>query len=335
MITLESPRGEKPKLTVAEQVQHLKRKGIKFDRCSEEDAALYLAENNNYFKLRAYRTSFEKYQNGVNEGLYINLDFAALRDLAIIDMELRYIILPMALDIEHFEKVKLLKYIASSNEDGYRIVSEYLNDLQQQDALESKNSYGLLMSEITRNSKNSYCSGIVQRYEGHFPVWAFLEVITFGSFIYFLRYCLDYFADPEFDKLFRDDFYLMLSIKAMRNAAAHNNCILNQLARGTAMRSTNFALSRAISNMGITKSQRDRLMSSAAVQDFVTLLYAHSQIVTSDGVKRHKAELLKKLTKRFTHHADYYASNPVITTSFDFLQKVVDKLFGMWYNTDT
>ena len=97
MITLELPKGEKPKLTVEEQVQHLKKKGIKFEKCSEKEAALYLAENNNYFKLRAYRTSFEKYQNGANKGQYINLDFAALRDLAIIDMELRYIILPLAL----------------------------------------------------------------------------------------------------------------------------------------------------------------------------------------------------------------------------------------------
>ena len=336
MPVAESATHERPKLTVAEQIEHLKSKGIKFEKYSEADAATYLQENNNYFKLRSYRKNFEKYQNGENEGLYIDLDFAMLRDLAILDMELRYEILPMVLDIEHFEKVKLLRYIAESEEDAYSIVSSYLNHLQEKEELDpSKKLHTSLINEITRNQENSYCSGIVQKYQNNFPIWAFLEVITFGSFIHFLKYCLEYFEDEQFRNLFQEDYYLLRSIKTIRNAAAHSNCILNQLARNTSKHQTKHAVSRAIGNMGISKTTRNHLMTSAAVQDIITLLYTHQEIVTSNGVKKHRANKLKALMNRFFYHIDFYQNNPVINTSFDFFKKAIDNFYGMWYNTDT
>ena len=99
----------KPQLTPQEQVEHLKKKGVKFNFKSEDEAINYLSKNNNYFKLRSYRKSFEKYVGGDKDGMYIDLDFAMLKDLAIIDMRFRYTLLLMSLDIEHFEKVRLLK----------------------------------------------------------------------------------------------------------------------------------------------------------------------------------------------------------------------------------
>ena len=88
-----------------ELVEILKGKGVTFSHSMDERAAInYLKKNNNYYKLTAYRKNFPKDENG----RYINLDFAYLVDLAIIDMLFRRLILGMALDIEHFEKVKLL-----------------------------------------------------------------------------------------------------------------------------------------------------------------------------------------------------------------------------------
>ena len=317
---------DRPKLTAEQQIAHLKSKGVKFEKCSEENALNYLRENNNYFKLRAYRTGFDKIENGDNAGKYIDLDFAMLRDVAIIDMEMRYNILPLALDIEHSEKVKLLRYVCEHDEDGYSVVSEYFNFLQEQEDLGKNTAFSSLKNEIARNQQNSYCSGIVQKYQNNFPIWAFLEVITFGSFIHFLNYCLGYFEDETFTKMFESDYYLLRSIKTIRNAAAHSNCILNQLQRNTSQHSTNYELNRDLSKL-VSKSQRDRLMSSAAVQDFVTLLFAHQKIVTSTGVRKHRGTALKELTDRMFYHADYYTNNPVISTSFDFFKKTVDKFF--------
>lgn len=82
----------KPKLTSEEQINHLKEKGVKFSLCTEEEAQNYLDYNNNYFKVSSFRKNYSKIPYGNNTGMYKNLEFEYLKDLAIIDMTLRYII---------------------------------------------------------------------------------------------------------------------------------------------------------------------------------------------------------------------------------------------------
>lgn len=48
----------KPKLSVVEQLQHLKDKGVLFNIFTEDKALDYLSKNNNYFKLRSYRKNY-------------------------------------------------------------------------------------------------------------------------------------------------------------------------------------------------------------------------------------------------------------------------------------
>ena len=120
-------RARKPKLTVDEQIEHLKSKGVTFDLCSEEDARETLSDKTYYFKLAAYRVLFDKRVGGERDGEYVGLDFGHLRDLAAIDHMFRYMLLPMTLDIEHFAKVKLMREVTErADEDGYSIVVDYL-----------------------------------------------------------------------------------------------------------------------------------------------------------------------------------------------------------------
>ena len=77
---------EKPMLDTDGQIDHLIKKGVSFRYMSESDARVYLEQNNNYFRLRAYRKNFDKHPDGINKGKYIDLDFAMLVDLSVIDM---------------------------------------------------------------------------------------------------------------------------------------------------------------------------------------------------------------------------------------------------------
>ncbi len=101
----------KPRLSLDEQIQHLKDKGILFNIMDEESAKQYLKYNNNYYKLTSFRKNYDKHPGGKNEGKYINLEFAYLVDVSIIDMRLRYRVVEMALDIEHHTKLQLLRKI--------------------------------------------------------------------------------------------------------------------------------------------------------------------------------------------------------------------------------
>ena len=75
-------QARKPKLTVDEQIEHLKSKGVTFDLCVEEDARETLRDKTYYFKLATYRTLFDKRVGGERDGEYAGLDFGHLRDLS-------------------------------------------------------------------------------------------------------------------------------------------------------------------------------------------------------------------------------------------------------------
>jgi hypothetical protein len=325
----EPPDIIKPQLTPKEQIEHLRKKGVKFNYISEEDALDYLSQNNNYFKLRAYRKSFEKYVGGKKDGTYIDLDFAMLKDLAIIDMRLRYTLLLMSLDIEHFEKVKLLKYISESADDGYNIVNCYLSELKKidDDKSNDKTPYASLMNEIHRNKDSEYCGGIISKYDGNYPVWAFVEIIPFGSFINFLRFCADYFNENSF----KNDFFLLKDVKRIRNVAAHNNCLIYNLKPNTTKYRTNNRVNKFLSDkkFGISKSSRQHKLSNSALNDMVTLIFAHISIVQSIGILKARGDKLKDVISRCYKNIDYYKNNNIILSAFEFLKKVVDNSYEL------
>lgn len=117
----------RPMMKISELVPYLKEKNIKFEKCSECEAEKYLRENNNYYNVTAYKNNFAKYQYGEFTGKYIDLDFAYLKDIAIIDYRTRLILFKMIIDIEHYLKIRILNSIEEiKNEDGYNIVNLYL-----------------------------------------------------------------------------------------------------------------------------------------------------------------------------------------------------------------
>ena len=68
-------------------------------------------------------------------------------------------------------------------------------------------------------------------------------------------------------------------------------------------------------------------MSNARIQQVVTLLYTHKDMVESDGIRRFESEELKKIMNRVDKNYDYYKTNPMIKGTFDFLKLVVDSWF--------
>lgn len=311
----------KPMLNTDGQIEHLKSKGVKFNNITINEARDYLRESNNYFKLRAYRKNFKKYQNGEKKDKYIDLDFAMLKDLSIIDMRLRYILIHMTLDIEHFVKVKLLRAIEESDNDGYQIVQDYMSMLEDEDKKKQTNRYHSLLHELERNRKNPYCGGIIKKYDENYPVWVFVEIIPFGSLIHFYGYCSDQLKQKEM----KNDFFLLLAIKELRNAAAHSNCILNDMISKDSEHNTNYDVINALHN--IPKRTRNNHLKNERMRQIVTALYAHTYFVTSKGVKDRVKYELERFTVRMYKHIDYYQKNSTISSTFDFLKKTIDILY--------
>lgn len=152
----------------------------------------------------------------------------------------------------------------------------------------------------------------------------FLELTSFSSFIYFYKFCADKFDD----KKMADDFYLLQSVKSLRNACAHNNCILNEMSAGKPMFCARNAVSRAVGGIRtIGKGQRKSKLSNDRLQRVATTLYVHS-ILASDGVHQHRSESLHAFVSRMNKHIEYYEGNDQISSGFEFIEKLVDAWFS-------
>ncbi len=343
--------GYKPKLSYPDQIKHLEKKGITFNVMTKADALHYLQCNSYLFKLSAYRKNYPKDITGQQ---YLHLDFATLVDLAVIDMYLRALMLKMSLNIEHFSKVKLLERITlKDDENGYSIVSDYLNSL----TAEERN---YINQELSRNAKSPYCRQAYAKYKGCYPLWVFIEIISFGSFISFYKYCANHllnsdnaaYAQIEIEcrkihapisksgkarqlrELIKEDramisnFYLFLTIKRLRNAAAHNNCIISDLRDKSqaVYRQADTRMVKQLKSIGLNVTTIANKLSNERISEIISCLYAHKQIVSSPGVDNHLSIELHEFADRLFKRHDY-SENSLIKSTFDAIILIIDKWF--------
>ena len=313
-----SIKESKPKLTSDKQVEHLKLKGVTFELFSEEEAQDYLENNNNYFKLSSFRKNYNKIQCGKNVGKYENLEFEYLKDLAIIDMTLRYTVIQVALDIEHFAKLFILRKInADENEDGYSIVEDFKNSL-------TETQREVFNGEVSLNRGTAYNTGMIQKYNDEMPVWVMIEIVPFGRLVSFFKFCADRFCDSQMNKM----YYCLLACKEIRNAAAHSNCILNDLHVQNSTHRVGFDVMNALACIpSLSVTSRSRKMTNDRIRELVTLLYTHKMLVSSPGVHDKTSKKLRVFLERMNKHREYYSKNSLIDSSFSFIEKVIDFWF--------
>lgn len=313
----------KPKLQPEQIISKLKSdKGIAFNYMSEQDAISFLKEKNNYYRLASYRKNYDKRLNGQNEGKYIDLDFAYLVDLSAIDMHIRFLVLKMCLDIEHDLKVSFLNDVANDNdEDGYSIVQDFLNNntFLYDDIYRKRHStyVGDLINKFFTFDTHQSSSGniIFDNIEVRCPIWAFVEIISFGAFIKLYGYYYDINSPISLS--------LLNPIKSLRNACAHNNCIINNLRSGlTRPGSTVNQFIAMIPE--ISKDVRKKYLSVRPIFEFVNLLIVYDSVVSND-VKQHRFEELNELINcRMIKNAYYYKSQQLLRGSYYFIKKIVD-----------
>lgn len=290
--------------TSDELISHMKIKGIKFNIVKEEDAKIFLKNNNYYMKLASYRANYDKRKSN---GEYINLDFAYLQELSTIDMHLRYLILQMCLDVEHALKTRLLKDIEDNpEEDGYDIIRRFIT------------KYERSCQNIQKHKSSEYCRELIEKYYPYFPAWVFVELISFGDMVKLY----EYYSERYPGRL--KDSELLYSIRDLRNATAHSNCLINKLQRGTNKPSVKII--KFVSNIdGIGTSMRTNKLSNKFLYDFISLLYVYNEFINANIVKQKRFKQIKEfMDGRVIKNREYFEKNECIKTAYTFVKKVID-----------
>lgn len=298
---------DKKKLNFEEQIEDMKKKGIQFHIISEEEALSFIQNNNYYFKLKSYAKNYDTYVKGNRKGQYIHLEFAYLRDLSIIDMGMRTVLLEMVIDIEHFLKTELNRVLSmDAKEDGYTIVSDFLSFRPQ--------------LSITHNK---YTKSLVEKNEGHFAYWNFIEVLTLGDFLRFYKFYISRRYIKKVPADYKNKIHLFDSLRRLRNACAHNNCLMNNL-RSDSITPTEYVASYLGSR---TKTSNSRKLKHYFLHDFTAVLILYKILCRNEPMYYMKRKKLKKLIYCMKHNAHYYEKNSLIHSSFQFLETVIDNIF--------
>lgn len=296
------------KILLPEQlIEKLKSKGVKFELYTEKDAIDFLNYHNYYVKLTAYRSNFSKHNN-----LYVGLDFLALKDLSTIDMPLKHLILKATLGIEHSLKVNMLKDIQERDINEFQIVKEYLSQFDR------------VLGELNARRNSSYVKNLLAKYpHPDYPIWVFLEVISFGEFVNLYRYYCETYSCGSLD------YEILYGVRDIRNAAAHNNCIIHNLRdKSGYYKNEVVTIVRALLPELRLRTIRDRLKNQS-VQDFVSLLIGLDIVVMSNPFKTKLLEEFAILfTDRMTRKAYLYKSAPAISQTYEFCKKVLDAVIA-------
>lgn len=304
-------KGDRRKMTVMEQIQLLKSQGIRFSIAGEQEAADFLHNHSYYFRIKFYGENYDKYQAGSSRaGQYINLDFAYLKELALLDLYLRRVLFPLIMDVEHYTKIRLLQELGKNKkEDGYGIVTEFFQ------------RYRWMERELSRQ-RGLYAGGLVQKYKGNFAVWNVIEVITFSQLInlyelYHEKYGFD--GQENLSPCF-------WAVKTLRNSIAHNNSLLNNL---RPVDSTVYPVNKQIVAImedipDISQETVRQMVSVPFLSDFTAALHAFSSVITSRDEHQMMMTSLNDLMQvRFKRHQEYFVNNEIISNAFDFMRKVV------------
>ena len=299
----------KPKLTIAEQIQHMKESGIKFTIVDEDGAAKFLYESTYYFKIKAYAKNYSKYLNAPNHGKYVDLEFAYLKELSTIDSLLRKEIIKIALDIEHFLKVNMLvDFSESTVNDGYEIIEKlftYNPDLRD---------------SIIRKGASSTNGNLIEKYKNDFAIWNIVEVLSFGNFIEL--YSLYYGNNSWL-------YNSLFPIKKLRNAAAHNNCLINNLNNNhESLITPHMHVYNEVCKIdGMPKKSPSKKLTHPIIHDFIVLTFVFNDVVKSAKTRKHKMnEILDLFNGRMVKHREYFENNALITSTYTFVKLILDNL---------
>ncbi len=296
------------KLTVPEIISYCKDTlGITFNLKSEEEAAVFLAKHNYFFRLKQYADFGEK----TKSGKFTNVDFGQMVELSTVDMFLRKLILKMTLDFEHYLKVKIINDSQENpSDDGYAVVESFL---------ETHNRVRHLIENLN-NSSNFYNRQVFDKYKEKTSVWSIVEMLGFSDFIDFYAHYYQFFHlkceyTPHFD-----------SVRRLRNAAAHNTCMISNLKPQNWFKSDieiNFELLGAKLEVG--NGVISSCLKVPVLNDFAVMLSNYVKLISSPKIKEKTLEEMQEFFNgRMILHKDYFENVNEIKNAYHFAKDVLD-----------
>lgn len=382
---IEANPERKPIMTAADQVAYLRdAKNVAFQLMGEREAAAFLEERSFFFKLKAFAKDFEKYVDKPGgKGRYVNLDFGHLVELSKLDNALRSLVLELALDVEHYLKVRINAAAMRAGADPYAVVESFFERSGQsvvagqthaidreaslaaieaaeqalakmnessspEELVSAANNATALLATVTggRNPNHvqegikgmegsPYSGSLAAKYaDGPIPLWVLLELVSFGPLTKLYRHCFGkdgVIDDPSEHEAFNANKALLRCTQQLRNAAAHNDCLLNGLAHYEKRKGSHGAVRRAlVAQYGMDEGLVAPVASVRVAMDLAALLICYDAYVPQGGSRRRAIATLAMTAERFDRNAAWldktYAVSSFMTYAVSLMETFSQKL---------
>lgn len=238
-------------------------------------------------------------------------------------MYIRKIILELALDVEHYLKVRLMNDLSNNPlEDGYHIVELFLQ------------YHPSAKDDIKKNAgAYSFCSDLAEKHINEdneiekLAPWNIVEMLSFGNFMEL--YTIYYQTYKSFNYI-----PYLKSIKFIRNAAAHNNCILSSLKKPNGIKK--FSKTKELANVlgkapELRDLNRDGMLKNPVIHDFVALLLVYNDIMKVAATKHIRNKKMQELRLlfcddkgRMKKHKEYFEKNSYIKDAYFFVSSIIE-----------
>lgn len=199
-----------------------------------------------------------------------------------------------------------------SNDAPIDEIIETANTIKEQisDTLHNINPNHI--ADSVKNMLNSpYSKGLVEKYEDKIPpYWCLVELLTFGTTISFYKMCFmkDGLLSGATDeaKTCKDIKNLLRSVQTLRNAAAHNDCLLNSLNVRHRSRSRTGTVRILEQNYPIHSASLSPVKHVPIAVDFSALLIVYDVVVPSGQSRERARQGLLRMRERFFENIQYF-----------------------------
>lgn len=306
-------RDSKPILRFDDQIDKLTRLGIYVGESEDEikSARKILSDHNYYYKLLAYRKNYDKDENG----LY-NISFDSIVDLAKLDMQLRYALLPYCLDVEHSLKTFLMRLITNRKkdgefiEDGYSIVESVFKDVNTPSDLKDQLFSGVRFKN--HDGTVTFQEGF-EKYYNEPPIWVVLDLASIGKLKHFVNYMLNVQPNNRNIQMISNNISYVTDI---RNSCAHNKPILLNLQKESRIK-------KAVYVNAKRKGLKDREIMNLRVAKIFALFELH-RVLCSDGMRVHRNQSFGEYLDRVNKTLQLHDKNIHVQDFFKSLEKILD-----------
>lgn len=290
-------KAEKELLNYGKLIEKMNAIGICFNRITEEEAKIIISEKSYYYKIASYRKLFHKSNNKYN------IEFESLSDIASIDMQLRYQLLKMCLDIEHSIKTKLMDaFVRNTQIDAYNFVEKY------------ERLYPDGYNKCINNLKyNPYLADMYKKRKDKLPIWVLIEIMSFGELLNLVElYYLEFTKKNRLQKAFEYGKF----VRNIRNTCAHSNVFLLNITNSRTKISTS-----VVSVAEQVHLKRDDI-NHPKLHDLFCLMILHHEYCSIDIQHHRRAEAID-LLKRASRKGSYYKNNQDLVKTFKVIKKML------------